>query len=258
MIKQLTQYNDVNEMLRRLLAEVQGILGEQFVGMYLDGSLALGDFDEATSDLDVLVLTADFLPDEMVAELAAMHARLGESGTKWGYEMEVSYVPQAVLNQLPRREKVFVLPRIERGETLTLREHHMDWVLHGYILREYGLAIAGEPLTNLIDPVTPPMMQAATRDLFNFWWRPMGMESPYLDSTGYRVYAIMTMCRILYTLRRGEVASKPAAARWAMAHLPERWRGLVETAVRWQGEDVDNLAETVEFIRYVDGEILRI
>ena len=255
MMNYLTGYDGVDEMLEVLLAEVRSILGEQFVGMYLDGSLALGDFDEATSDIDVLMLTADFLPSEMVAALAAMHAQFSESASKWGHEMEVSYIPREALGQLPRREKQFVLPRIERGETLTLREHHMDWVLHCYILREYGITLVGEPLTNLIDTVTPQMMKEAARDLFDFWWRPMADDPTHLESVGYRVYNILTMCRILYTVRLGTVASKPEAARWAMAVLPERWRRLVETAANWNGEEVDNLVETVDFIRFVAGEI---
>ena len=253
-----TPYPEVNVMLAELLTAVRTILGDNFVGMYLDGSLALGDFDEATSDLDVLVLTADFLPDEMVAKLAAMHARLGESASKWGCEMEVSYVPQGVLGQLPRREGVFVLPRIERGETLTLREHHMDWVLHCYILREHGIALVGEPLTTLLEPVAPEAIKAATRDLFNFWWRPMVDDPSHLDFVGYRIYAILTMCRILYTMWHGTVTTKPAAARWALAELDMEWWGLVETAVHWTDGELDNFEGTVDFIRYVDGEILRI
>jgi hypothetical protein len=251
----LTPYADVNVILGALITAVRAILGDQFVGLYLDGSLALGDFNEETSDIDVLVLTAEPLPDELVAALAAMHTQFGVSGSKWGYEMEVSYIPQWALGQLPHREKRFVFPRIERGETLTIQEHHMDWVLHCHILREYGIALIGPPLGTLIEPVAPEAIKAATRDLFNFWWRPMVANPSNLEFVGYRIYAILTMCRMIYTLRHGEIVSKPAAARWAMKELDERWRGLVETAVHWNGEDLDNLAEAVAFIWYVGGEI---
>ncbi len=44
-----TPYPDVNAVLHRLLAEVQAVLGERFVGLYLYGSLAGGDFDPDTS-----------------------------------------------------------------------------------------------------------------------------------------------------------------------------------------------------------------
>jgi len=51
-----TPYPDVNEILNSLLFNVQEMLGKQFVGMYLFGSLANGDFDDH-SDIDVLIVT---------------------------------------------------------------------------------------------------------------------------------------------------------------------------------------------------------
>lgn len=254
-LKDPTPYAAVNEMLERVQTAVSHILTTQLIGLYLDGSLALGDFDEATSDIDLLVLTADFLPDETIAKLAAMHAQLGKSGSKWGYEMEVSYVPLAVLNELPKQEQTFALPRIERGETLVVEPHEMDWVLHGHILREHGITLFGPPIQTLLDPISPEQIRQATRDLFNFWWRPMADNPQNLQHTGYRVYAILTMWRMLYTMRHGTVVSKPAAARWAMAELDERWRELAQTAVSWRGEPVENLEETIALIRYVGSAV---
>ena len=70
-------------------------------------------------------------------------------------------------------------------------------------------------------------------------------------SQGYQAYAILSMCRVLYTLEFGTVVSKPAAARWAQGTLDERWGRLIERAVTWQaGETMDCLSETMEFIRY--------
>src|SRR5206468_11494781 len=51
-----TPYPKVNAMLKELLPSVQTILGEHFIGMYLDGSLTGSDFDEA-SDIDFLVVS---------------------------------------------------------------------------------------------------------------------------------------------------------------------------------------------------------
>lgn len=250
-----TPYAAVNGMLERVQTAVSHILGSQLRGLYLDGSLALGEFNEETSDIDLLVLTADFLPDDTIAQLAAMHDQLGKSGSKWGYEMEVSYVPEAVLNQLPKQEKTFVLPRIERGETLVMQAHQMDWVLHCHILHQHGITLLGPPVQTLLDPVTPDQLRQATRDLFNLWWRPMADHPQNLHHTGYRVYAILTMCRMLYTLRHGAIISKPAAAQWAMAELGERWRELVQTAVSWRGEEIDNVAKTVALIRFAAEEM---
>jgi hypothetical protein len=71
------------------------------------------------------------------------------------------------------------------------------------------------------------------------------------------------MCRILYTLRHGAIVSKPAAARWAQEQLGERRAGLIERALRHRssgsedGEPLDRLNETLDFIRYTLARVAR-
>ena len=59
-----------------LLQRIQAILGDHLLGFYQVGSLVTGDFDAASSDVDLIaVLTVE--PDESeVQRLAAMHAEL--------------------------------------------------------------------------------------------------------------------------------------------------------------------------------------
>ncbi|HWW75524.1 MAG TPA: aminoglycoside adenylyltransferase domain-containing protein, partial [Pyrinomonadaceae bacterium] len=45
-----------------------------------------------------------------------------------------------------------------------------------------------------------------------------------------RAYAVLTLCRILYTHAKGKVVSKPRAARWAVKQLPGEWHELVRRA----------------------------
>ncbi len=78
-----TPHAEVNAILHLLLAEVRALLGEELVGMYLFGSLSQGDFDPGSSDIDFVVATAGELPDETLAALAAMHARIAASGLEW-------------------------------------------------------------------------------------------------------------------------------------------------------------------------------
>ena len=76
MLHHSTGYADVDAVLAELLAAVRGTLGPQLVGVYLEGSLAIGDFSEHSSDIDVLVVTEETLSDEVIAALGTMHARL--------------------------------------------------------------------------------------------------------------------------------------------------------------------------------------
>lgn len=248
-----TPYAAVNEMLGRLLTAVSDILGDQFVGLYLYGSLVTGDFSETTSDIDFLVAVREPLSDEIVAQLAEMHERLAVDESKWGDELECYYLHPAALRRFVPSSEGF--PHRERGEVLKIEPLAEDTVIMRYILWHKGITLAGTPIRELIDEVSSEELQQAVADLFAGWWRPMITNQAKLQWVGYRVYAITTMCRVLYTLRHGEVVSKPAAVRWAAMELDDKWHGLIETAVSWQGEPLDNLAETVEFIRLVSKEI---
>ena len=208
-----TPYPDVNAMLLRLLAEVQTILGDQFTGLYLYGSLAIGDFDPGKSDIDFLVVTTDALPDEKVAALAAMHARLAASDSKWATELEGSYIPRRSLRHYDATDTHH--PHIDRGRgTLAIEQHDTDWVIQRHVLRNQGVVVAGPDPHSLIDPIPADDLRQAVVGLL-WWWDLQLSDTSRVEQSGYQAYAILSMCRILYTLEYGTVASKPAAARWA-------------------------------------------
>jgi hypothetical protein len=56
---------------------------------------------------------------------------------------------------------------------------------------------------------------------------------------------VLTLCRLLYTLETGSVASKPAATRWVERTLPSRWSGLVGRATTGQHASDDELEDEV-------------
>ena len=86
-----TPYGDVNAILKELHDSVRSVLGEQFVGLYLDGSLVNGGFDE-DSDIDFVVATRETLSEEQFLNLKAMHARIAALDTPWAIQLEaVSY-----------------------------------------------------------------------------------------------------------------------------------------------------------------------
>jgi predicted nucleotidyltransferase len=57
-----TPYPDVNAVLDLLLVKVQATLAHNFVALYLHGSLACGDFELQTNDIDFVVVTGVVKP----------------------------------------------------------------------------------------------------------------------------------------------------------------------------------------------------
>src|SRR5512136_2638531 len=92
-----TPYPDVNVVLHELHASVEAILGDRLVGMYLYGSLASGDFNPKSSDVDFLVVTASELADQKISELEAMHKQIWATPLKWAAKLEGAYVSRELV-----------------------------------------------------------------------------------------------------------------------------------------------------------------
>jgi hypothetical protein len=88
-----TAWPEVDRAVRRLLDGVAGAVGDQLVGLYLHGSLALGDFYAPASDVDFHVATAATLGQPALERLGAMHAAFKAEGG-WVARLEGVYLPR--------------------------------------------------------------------------------------------------------------------------------------------------------------------
>lgn len=244
-----TRYPEVNAVLAVLLSGVRTILGDHFVGMYVRGSAASGDLDAGRSDIDFVVVTLGELPEEMLVDLEAMHARVTASGMKWAKKLEGSYIPLHALRRYEPNDTRY--PALRVDGSFCVDEHGSDWVIQRHIIREQGIVVAGSPTQTLIDPVMPSDLLRAVVATLREWWSPQLEDPVRVYSREYQAYAVPTMCRALYTLKYSEVVSKPVAARWGQEVFGPRWEALIERALAWpSGSQPDSLDETLEFIRF--------
>lgn len=224
---QPTPYADVNAILSDLLARVQATLGDNFVGMYLYGSLATGTFDPDSSDIDFLVATQTEVEGVAFQKLQAMHTSLGQTDSKWAIQMEGAYISLPELRRYSERQH----PYLDRGASnLVMETFHTDWVVQRYILREYGITLVGPPIRDLIDPISGDDLRQAMVAMMGIWWELMLDDPAPLNTDGYRAYAIMTMCRVLYTMETGDVLPKGAAVAWAIPRLDAKHAKLAHLA----------------------------
>lgn len=244
-----TPYAEVNDLLLQVKTGAQAILAGQFAGMYLYGSLALGDFDPQKSDIDFLIATAGEISPGQLQQLQAMHLQIASGSSRWAMELEGSYIPLKALRRWDPADARH--PHIDRGGgNLQIEQHDSDWVIQRYSLREYGIVIEGPDIKTLIDPISPDDLRQAVLDLM-WWWELQTQDTHRVETSAYQAYAVLSMCRILYTLQNGAILSKPQAARWAQRSLEPRWHPLIERALSWQpGCAMDRLDETLAFIRY--------
>jgi hypothetical protein len=234
-LQNVTPHLQVNAVLHELLLESSTVLDQQFIGLYLYGSLALGDFTPASSDIDFLIVTANDLSLESVTLLMEMHRRLSDSGLKWVDRLEGSYLP---LSALPRYRPDDP-PRLCVNEgKVYMGRHGYEWILQRHQLREYEMTVLGPPIKPLIEPLSPGDLRQAIGNLLTEWWLPMLSDSSRLEEKGYRDYAVLSMCRALYTLEFGALASKRQSAKWALKALGREWQPVIETAIASKDSEI--------------------
>ena len=237
-----TPYAEVNVVLGELLAGVQRILGADLRGMYLYGSLALGDFTPHRSDIDVVVVTAGALADDQAAALQVLHSDLAARYVPWGAELEVTYMPQRALRRYDPANARY--PSIQRGETLVVEQHDSGGIIQRHVLREHGITLVGPPIREQIDPIDPADLRRDVLAIARKWLAALHADPRPLRHQGYQGYVVMTICRMLYTLQFGTVVSKPTACRWAREALGPRWAPLIDRAL------AEDLEETRDLIAY--------
>ncbi len=214
----------------RIRSKVQQVVDDQLVGMYLHGSLANGGFDEH-SDIDVVFVTNDAVSEQSFSALHTLHTELARLDSPWASQLEVSYIPKDALRRFDRAN--ITHPHLGRGrdEALNRMDHDVDWIIQRHILRERGIVVSGPDPKTLIDPVSSGDLQRAVGEGMRLWFHPILANPSEISRRGYQSFFVLSLCRMLYTLRYGEIISKQAAARWAMDALDADWKPLIERAL---------------------------
>ncbi|MDQ6900535.1 MAG: nucleotidyltransferase domain-containing protein, partial [Candidatus Dormibacteraeota bacterium] len=203
---QMTPYPEVDLTVSLLLGSVQQILQDEFVGMYLYGSLATGDFDPVASDIDFLVATKAELAASLITQLREMHRQIGSGGTSHANRLEGSYIPLKALRRYDFSNASH--PSIGVDWAFGVGHHGPAWVLERHSLSRQGVVVSGPLPEALIDPVSPQELRTAVTDLLRDFWQRQVDGADWLRPRAYQAFAMLTLCRALHTLESGTLVSK--------------------------------------------------
>jgi hypothetical protein len=243
-----TPYANVNVLLELLLSGMQKILGKKLVGLYLYGSLVIGDFDPNISDIDLVAALSSDIDDKEFGALQKMHDDFVKQYKGWDDRIEVCYISVAALHAV--RSRTSQIANISPGEPFHRRESSIEWLTDWYVVREKGITLFGPSPKTLIEPISKDEFIQSVKAHAKAWREWIND----MHNRKSQAYAILTMCRALYTYKNGEQVSKKQAALWAEKELPE-WSKLIQNALLWRedwrNEQVDHEETFPETLRFV-------
>jgi hypothetical protein len=221
---------DFPPVLDILTTEIIEHLGGSLVGLYLYGSLVVGDFDRERSDIDLLAVTHQPLEPETERAIARMHQSIAQRFPGWRDRLEVGYFPSAVIRSFEGSPGD--VHRISPGEPFHRTPALPHWLTDLYSVQEHGHVLYGPPIADVLPSIPPDRFRAAIQRAVAEWqdW-VVGVQEQR-----HQAYVRLTMFRSLYAYRHARLISKVEAAGWFAAEFPE-WSREAEEAVAWRRSD---------------------
>lgn len=223
----MTPFPELDAVLDDLVESVTAILDDDLVGLYVTGSFALGAGD-LQSDCDfVAVLRGQVTPEQEVA-LRALHDELPTRPGHWTKHLEGSYAPRGDLETLAALGRNWLY--IDHGWREMQWDPHCNRLEHRWLLRERGAALVGPDPRTFVAEVPRDLLRSQMRSDIETFIPELTAWTSFENAWTQR-YAVTTLCRMLHTLEKGEVASKPVALAWARDALDADWRTLIQQAI---------------------------
>lgn len=247
---------ELNSVLDELIKSIQGILVNNFVAAYLQGSFAVGDWD-LYSDVDFIVATKQEVSDTELAHLQTMHRRIFDLQSPWAQHLDGSYVPLDVLKcHDPTNRPLLYL---DNGSNHLISSPHDNTLVVRWVVCEHGITLAGPLAPTLIDPVSADALRGEVSMTIQEWGQELLANPDRMNNRWYQPFVVLSYCRMLHTLETGRVESKRAGMEWAQRELDQRWTGLIQRA--WaerpnpsekiaQKAQRDDFKHTFDFIAY--------
>lgn len=230
------------------------LLGSNLVGIYLYGSALDSSFVPGRSDLDCIAVTREALDPAAFECLGErLHDALREEAGFARIQMSI-LVRDRVLDDDPTA-CLYQFGHLSRSGSDGNPIIWLDFFQRGVVLH-------GPDPREFVPKITPEILQEALFREIGYLREEISTkpESEWRDRGSYRAYAVLTLCRILYSNATGRVTPKTSAARWAIDHTPgaSEFDDLIRAAEGVSNEESDAhlpLSSIEEFIDYVAGHV---
>jgi predicted nucleotidyltransferase len=237
----------VTPYLDDLARRSERLLGGRLVGMYLGGSLALGDYQPGRSDIDVAVVVDGELALETKEALVSAIRHEVLPCPARGLELVV-YTRAAAASEVV--DPHFEL-NLNTGAAMLFRKDlepvptETHWfALDRTILRAHGVALLGPPAVDVFGRIPREQLLAVAAQSLR--WHERG---------GARTDdAVLNACRALRFAREDEWSSKPAAGRWALGRVVDS-RTVSQALAARSGHEPPDPDSAAAFVAAVRAEL---
>ncbi len=234
----MSQYNwtNVSKVIKAEVNTLQSglvrLLDQQLQGLYLHGSLALGGFQPARSDINIIVVVTGKIDNTLQSELIKLCLLVSNRPRPIDIYIvaEKALVPfqPPITFELHYNEQLRYPPQ----QKIVLDDPRSDPDLTIYltVLQRSGIVLAGRPVEETI----PPIPETVFRDALTRSLQATQAQLPQ-DPIAF----VLNACRTIAYLQDDTILSKDAGGAWGLLHAPEQFHALIQQALAlYRGEQL--------------------
>lgn len=244
--------SNVAVVLSNISEQAENLLGSNFVGFYVHGSIAMDCFNPLVSDIDFLIVVRAKMSVREKQDLAKILLNTKHDNPK-GVETSV------VLSEYTKNP-VFPTPyefhfsrewaeRYRHNEVdLTKENSDPDLDAHFMIIKKRGVVWRGLPIDEVFSEIPK-----------EFYIKSLLYDFDDLDKNilANPVYGILNACRTVAYLQNELILSKKEGGEWALKNFDEQYLPIIRQALLSYetGEKFFELDSEMQnsFVRYVKG-----
>lgn len=221
-------------LLNQFVDRMKEVLNKNLTGIYLHGSLAMGCFNPQKSDLDLIVITEDFISDLQKMQIMQYIVRLNEEAPPKG--LEISFVLRKWCNPFvyptpfelhfsPAHLKRFLDDPSDYIEKM--KGTDIDLAAHFSIINRFGVVLYGEEIDRVFAEVPEEYYRKSIC---------ADVENAVNDIIENPIYITLNLCRVLAFMKNGLYLSKEQGGKWGIESLSE-YRSVISEALNCYTSD---------------------
>ncbi|MFJ8066042.1 aminoglycoside adenylyltransferase domain-containing protein [Psychrobacillus sp. NPDC096426] len=222
---------EVRDFVYDLLNRTKEIIDNSLIGFYIHGSLAMGGFNPKSSDIDILVVTAESLSVQTKSMLAKLFLECSNNP----FPAEVSF-----LNEVQLKNWKHPLPfdfhysehwrrryeeELEIGTMLYLNDlptEDPDLAAHITITNHRGIHLWGKTIQEVFPSVPNPHYISSI--MYDF-------EDCLENIVRDPVYCTLNLIRVYWYALEGIISSKQEAGNWGLSVLPREFHSTIRQII---------------------------
>jgi len=218
----------VRNLLRSITDGFEKALEGNLAGVYLHGSAAMGCFNPAKSDIDLLIVVHEKLSTEKKKEIIRFILLLADQAPQKGLELSVvtnealqdfHYPTPYELHFSNAWKTAYLLDSVDYDK----QRYDPDLAVHFAVTRKRGIRLYGKPVQSLFPDIPEEYylrsIMGDAKDIFE-------------GITDNPVYGILNLCRVLAFLKEKAIYSKLEGGNWGIQHVTPAYRPLIQAALR--------------------------